>query len=213
MMHHGDAPHDGHGHVHRGGHHRFEDAEAWAQVFDDPARDAWQKPDAVLDFMKLAPDATVADIGAGTGYFAVRIARRLPRGTVLATDIEPDMVRWLTDRARDEGIENLVALRSTADDPGLDRPVDVAFMCDVFHHLEDPPRFFGRLRERLARDGRIVIVDFDPRAPQDAPGPPAAMRIAPERIVEQLRPVGLVQSRLDTTTLPYQYILELTRAN
>src|SRR6476469_3097260 len=81
-------------HHHHGEHgmpHRFENADEWAKVFDDPARDAWQKPDAVLDALELAPTMTVADVGAGTGYFSVRLARRVPHGRVIATDIEPDM--------------------------------------------------------------------------------------------------------------------------
>src|SRR5688572_8371458 len=66
--------------------HRFSDAEKWAKVFDDPERDAWQKPDEVIRALKLAPDALVADIGAGTGYFAVRFARTVPQGRVYGVD-------------------------------------------------------------------------------------------------------------------------------
>src|SRR5690606_19691251 len=79
--------------------HRFSDAERWAQVFDDPKRDLWQKPDEVLRALALPPDAVVADLGAGTGYFAVRLARRLPSGRVYGVDVEPDMVRHLAERA------------------------------------------------------------------------------------------------------------------
>lgn len=206
------APGNAHSHRHGGGQHRFEDAEQWAKVFDDPERDAWQKPQSVLGFVALQPDDTVADLGAGTGYFAMRLAEQVPKGTVLATDVEPDMVRYLTERAREQRVGNLVALRASAEDPGLDRSVDVAFMCDVYHHIEDPVTFFQRVRERLDSDGRVVIVDFDPAAPEDAPGPPRAMRVSPDQVAARLREAGLVESRRDTSTLPYQYILELTPA-
>jgi ubiquinone/menaquinone biosynthesis C-methylase UbiE len=86
-------------------HRRFDDAEKWSKVFDDPARDAWQKPVEVITALKLAPDAVVADIGSGTGYFAVRLARAVPRGKVYGADVETDMVRFLNERAAREGPE------------------------------------------------------------------------------------------------------------
>src|SRR5688500_2205030 len=90
-------PHDTHG---LGGPHAaFANADAWTQVFDDPTRDAWQRPDEVLRALELGPAMTVADVGAGTGYLSVRLARAVPRGEVIATDLEPDMVRFLSERA------------------------------------------------------------------------------------------------------------------
>jgi SAM-dependent methyltransferase len=202
--------HQHHAHRHHGGHHRFDDAEAWAERFDDPARDDWQRPDEVLRFMGLRADATVVDIGAGTGYFAMRLARAVPQGSVLANDVEPDMVRYLAQRARDEGLGNVVAIQGSASDPGLDQSIDVAFSCNVYHHIDDPVALFGLVRERLSDQGRLVIVDFEPTAPEDAPGPPKAMRVSADAVSQRLREAGFVEVRRDTTTLPYQYILELT---
>src|SRR6266496_1223846 len=90
--------------------HRFGDAEKWAKVFDDPERDAWQKPHEVIEALALAPDAVVADIGSGTGYFAVRLARFVPKGRVYGVDTEPGMVKYLAERARREGLANLVSI-------------------------------------------------------------------------------------------------------
>src|SRR5882672_3034670 len=90
--------------------HGFRDAEKWAQVFDDPARDAWQKPHEVIEALSLKPDAVVADIGAGTGYFAMRLASMLPRGRVYAIDVEPGMVKYLAERAQREGRKNMIAV-------------------------------------------------------------------------------------------------------
>jgi SAM-dependent methyltransferase len=92
------------------GHHRFDNAEEWAERFEDPARDAWQKPEQVLDWLELQPTHKVADIGAATGYFPVRIAKRVPDGKVFGVDIEPSMVDCLNKRAGDEGIDNLIAV-------------------------------------------------------------------------------------------------------
>jgi SAM-dependent methyltransferase len=204
-----NAAHDGHAHAH---HHRFEDAEAWAEQFDDPSRDAWQRPEAVLEFMALAPDAVVADLGAGTGYFAVRLARRVPQGRVLANDVEPDMVRYLGDRATKEGLANLVPVQGKPDDPALPEAVDVAFMCNVAHHIEDRPAFFRKLAARLRPGGRVVIVDFQKDAPDDVPGPPPAMRVAQDVLVAELAQAGLTLTRADGEVLPHQYIVELQLA-
>jgi tRNA G46 methylase TrmB len=81
-------------------HHRFEDAEKWAKEFDNPERDAWQKPEEILDALRLQRTSLVADIGAGTGYFSVRIAKHIPEGKIFAADIEPDMVRYLIQRGK-----------------------------------------------------------------------------------------------------------------
>src|SRR5688572_10578338 len=79
--------------------HGFGDAEKWEKVFDDPERDSWQKPHEVIQALALKPDAVVADIGAGTGYFSVRFARMLPNGRVYGVDTEPGMVKHLAERA------------------------------------------------------------------------------------------------------------------
>ena len=92
--------------------HAFEDADKWAEVFDDPKRDAWQKPHEVIEALKLKPDALIADIGAGTGYFTVRLARAVPAGKVFAVDLEPDMVKHLAERAKREHLANIVAVAS-----------------------------------------------------------------------------------------------------
>lgn len=199
-------------HRHRGGHHRFEDAEAWAEHFDDPERDAWQKPDEVVAWLGLSSSANVVDIGAGTGYFTVRLAKAVPEGVVYGNDIEPDMVRYLGERAEKEGLANVRPVKGSPDDPGVDGPVDVAFMCDVFHHIEDRATFFGHVREDLREDGRLVIVDFRKDAPDDAPGPPRAMRIAADDVVRELEGMGFSLARREQSLLPYQYVLEFTRA-
>ena len=91
------------------------DADSWAKVFDDPERDRCQKPHEVIMALRLAPDAKVADIGAGTGYFAARLAHMSPNGRIYAVDLEPDMVKYLAERAKREGLVNLLAVLAKAD--------------------------------------------------------------------------------------------------
>jgi SAM-dependent methyltransferase len=163
--------------------------------------------------MGLQPDAVVADLGAGTGYFAVRLARALPRGRVYAEDVEPDMVRYLTERAVREGLTNLVAVQGQPDDPRLPESIDAAIMVDTYHHLENPDAFFAALRARLNGSGLLVIVDFKKDGPEDAPGPPAAMRVAAEVAVAKLVTLGFAHVQTDDELLPYQYIIHLRRAD
>src|SRR5256885_7904291 len=106
--------------------HRFEDADKWSEVFDDPKRDSWQKPHEVIQALALKPDAVLADIGAGTGYFSVRFARMLPKGKVYAVDLEPDMVRHLAARVKREQLANVVAVQAAPHDPKLPERVDLA---------------------------------------------------------------------------------------
>ncbi len=192
-------------------HHRFERADEWTAQFDNPTRDAWQKPEAVLAALNLRPDMAVADVGAGTGYFAVRLARAVPRGRVYAVDIEPDMVRYLGERAASEGLANLTPVLGEVTDPRIPAEVDVAIVVDTYHHIADPTDFFGRLRDRLRPGGTLAIVDFKKDAPDDAPGPPPAMRIADEIVAAHLKKLGLSHVRTDRDSLPYQYIVLMTR--
>ena len=176
-------------------------------MFDAPDRDEWQKPDAVVAKLKLKRSSLVADIGAGTGYFTVRLAKAVPKGKVFATDVEPDMIAHITERAREAGLANVVAKQNRADNPGLGDPVDVAFLCDVVHHIEDRPAFFAKLAERLRPGGRIVIVDFAPDTP-DGPGPPKEHRLSIQTLDVELAAAELDRTATDVDLLPYQYVLE-----
>jgi cyclopropane fatty-acyl-phospholipid synthase-like methyltransferase len=190
-----------------GGHHRdhgFAGAEQWARIFDDPEREAWQKPDEVIRTLRLAADATVADIGAGTGYFAVRLARAVPEGQVIATDLEPDMVRYLTERARREGLANLRAAATPPDSPQLGKAsVDRVLVVDVWHHLGDRVAYARQLAEALRPGGLIAVVDFKLDAKH---GPPRQHRLAPEAIAADLRAAGLA-AEVSAIDLPEQYIV------
>ena len=194
-------------HQHSGGfHHSFSQAEVWAKEFDDPSRDAWQKPDQVLDALTLDRKALVADIGAGTGYFSVRLAKRVPEGKVFAIDVEPDMLRYLSERAHREHLNNVFPVVANQEGPNIPESVDVIMVVDTYHHIDDRLAYFARLKKSLRPQGRLAIVDFKPDSPE---GPPPEHRIPAEKVTEELKAAGysLVAAH---SFLPRQYFLVFT---
>jgi len=183
--------------------HSFGDAEKWAHVFDDPKRDAWQKPHEVIQSLALKPDAVVADIGSGTGYFAMRFANMVPKGRVYGVDIEPEMVKYLGERAKREKRTNIVAVAGAPDDPRLPEKADLILLVDVFHHIDERSRYFARLKGYLKPGGRIAIIDFRLDSPE---GPPPAARIAPEKVTAELKAAGYTLVKKHGF-LPNQYFL------
>lgn len=183
--------------------HSFGNAQKWAQIFDDPDRDAWQKPHEVIQALKLKPDAVIADIGSGTGYFSVRFANMTPQGRVYGVDTEPDMVKYLAERAKREGLKNITALSGKPGDPGLPEKADLIIYVDVYHHVEQRVDYFRRLQGSLKPDGRLAIIDFRLDAPN---GPPRAARIAPEQVRSELQRAGYALAE-EHGFLPNQYFL------
>jgi len=155
-------------------HHSFGGAENWANVFDDPKRDQWQKPHEVIQALGLAKNSVIADIGSGTGYFSAKLAHFVPTGHVYGVDTEPDMVKYLTDRITRDGLSNVTSITGTSDDPQLPTSVDLILMVDVFHHIDNRERYLKKLRDYLKVEGRIALIDFNK---QSTIGPPLAQRI------------------------------------
>jgi predicted methyltransferase len=184
-------------------HHSFGDAEKWAHVFDDPKRDAWQKPHEVIHALALRPDAVVADLGAGTGYFAARLANMLPQGRVYAVDVEPGMVQHLAKRAQEEHLPNLVAVQAAPDDARLPEKADLILLVDVYHHIEGREAYFRKLRDALKPGGRVAIVDFRADSPE---GPPKAARLSPRTVQAEMKAAGYALAA-QHGFLPRQYFL------
>ncbi len=188
--------------------HRFGNAEKWARIFDDPERDAWQKPAEVIRALALAPEAAVADIGSGTGYFAVRIARSLPQGRVYGVDAEPDMVRYLTHRAMREGIANITAVQAGEADPRIPAPVDLVILVNTYHHVPGRERYFRELTKSLKPGGRLAIIDFTLDSPH---GPPRRARLPAEDVKRELAAAGYRLAQ-EHAFLPHQYFLVFSPA-
>lgn len=195
LVHHGTMP------------HRFEDADAWAKHFEDPARDAWQRPEEVVAALALPQDAKVADLGSATGYFAVRLARAVPKGRVYGVDIEPDMTRYLNERAQREGLANLTAILGEPADPKIPEPVDLVLVVNTYHHIQERTAYFRQLLGSLSPSGRVAIIDVRKGQPR---GPPEQHRLTPEQVREELEAAGYSFAE-DIGFLPNQYFLIFTR--
>jgi predicted methyltransferase len=166
---------------------RFDDPKKWSASFDDPARDKWQKPAEIFAALGLKPADAVADIGAGTGYLAVRLAHHLSAGTVYAVDLEKNMVAHLAERAKANGIANLRAVQASATSPNLPEKVDLVILLNVYHHIAARPDYFRRLQASLKPGGRVAVIDYRPEA---LSGPPKRFRISAKQIESEMRAAG-----------------------
>lgn len=195
-------------HQHQPGH-SFEDTDRWVAEFESPERDRLQKPDEVVAALKLKSADRIADIGAGTGYFTRRFAKAASEGTVYAVDLEPNMLRYVAKRARSEGQKNVVPVLALPESPMLPREsVDVIFICNTIHHIENRGAYYEILRESLAPGGRLVIVDFRKDAKLEE-GPPPEMRIDRKDLERELSQAGFRLSE-EHEFLDQQYFLVFT---
>jgi ubiquinone/menaquinone biosynthesis C-methylase UbiE len=186
--------------------HSFADAERYAKSFDNPARDAWQMPDRVIAALGLKAGQTVADIGAGTGYFTVRLAKSAAAPKVFAVDVEPTMVEYVQRRAMREGLKNVVAVRAGADRTNLPESVDVVLIVDTYHHIPNRVTYFTALKTLMKPGARLAIIDFKKDSPE---GPPVEFRVTPEQVSAELAKAGFtIQTRHDF--LPRQMYLIYT---
>jgi SAM-dependent methyltransferase len=190
-------------------HRLHHDPEAYIAVLEDPERDAWQRPDQVLGALAIREGQTVADIGAGSGYFALRLARQVgPAGRLHAVDISPDMLRHLETRAREAGLTNVDPILARPDDPLLPAgSVDLVFICDAWHHIEDRVRYLATLKRALKPGARVAIVDFYER---ELPvGPPPSMKLSRDQVVGEFAAAGFRVVE-EHRFLPYQYFVVFT---
>jgi ubiquinone/menaquinone biosynthesis C-methylase UbiE len=128
-------------------------------------RDSWQQPERVIEALGLEPGNRVADLGSGSGYFTLRLARAVgPAGRVYAVDVDEQMNDYLRERVRDAGLDNVEVIRGEYEDPLLpDGEIDLLLTVNTYHHIQERPSYFRNVLTDLASDGRVAIVDFDSR--------------------------------------------------
>ncbi|MBN2196237.1 MAG: methyltransferase [Polyangiaceae bacterium] len=183
----------------------FEDVEKYIAFLERPDRAEWQKPDEVVAALKLTGDEVVADVGAGSGYFSFRLARALPKGRVVAGDVESEMVRHIHHRAVTEGVTNLQSVLIKPDDPEIPTDADWVFICDVLHHVTERPAWLGKVVASMQPGARVALIEFkEGDLPQ---GPPESAKIPKQELVKLFTGAGLVQNGEIQDLLPYQLFL------
>src|SRR5437867_915038 len=168
-----------------------------------------EEPDVALDVLKIPKGASVADIGAGSGYITVRLARRVgPEGKVYANDLQPQMLELLKRRLIHDRIANVIVVQGTIDDPNLPvASVDLELMVDVYHELSQPQAMLRHLREALKPGGRLVLLEYRKEDPTIPIRPEHKMSVAEAKL--EVEAEGFTLSKVDDA-LPRQHILIFT---
>lgn len=190
----------------QGGHERRLFPPSDLGLLDAPDRDLWQRPDQIMDAMGIADGSVVGDIGAGSGWFTIRLARRVgPQGLVYAEDVQQEMINAISRRVSREGFNNVRPKLGLGNDPRLPAAsLDAVLMVDAYHEVEDRVSMLANLAKALKPQGRLGIVDF--RLDGTGPGPSLEERVSPDVVINDAKKAGLRLIRQEPF-LQYQYFL------
>jgi ubiquinone/menaquinone biosynthesis C-methylase UbiE len=182
-----------------------------ADWLNRPERESEENPEGALDALGIRPGMVVADVGAGTGYMTLRLAKRVgPAGRVYANDLQPEMLRRLQQNAARAKIANIVPVVGEEGDPKLPAgKMDLVLLVDVYHEFSQPQKMIDKIRESLKPDGRLVLLEYRKEDPNVPIREEHKMSVA--QVKAELEPQGLVLSQV-IETLPRQHILILTKA-
>jgi ubiquinone/menaquinone biosynthesis C-methylase UbiE len=179
-------------------------------LLEAPDRDVWQKPDQIMDALRIAEGSTVADLGAGSGWFTMHLARRVgPNGIVYAEDIQTPMVDFIGVRARRENLTWVRPILGTATDPRLPAGIDAILIVDTYREVEDPVTFLRNAATSLKPQGLIGVVDFLPGG--GGPGPAPDERPDPNAVIQAAAKAGLRLARREDFP-PFVFLLVFERA-
>ncbi len=191
-------------------HHPPRSTSRYIQVLEDPSRNAWQQPEKVIATLGLKPGERVADLGAGAGYFTLRLARAVgPSGKIYGVDVSREMLDYLEKQASAQHLTNIQPVLAEPHDPKLaPASVDMIFICDTLHHISDRAMYFPLLMRALKPGGQLVNIDFYKR-PLPV-GPPVEMKIPQAEMIREAEAAGfhLIQKY---KFLKYQYFVVFKR--
>lgn len=176
-------------------------------LLEFPDRAAWQKPEQIMDALRIADGSVVADIGPGAGWFTMQLAQRVgPTGIVYARDVQREMVEAVRRRVSRAGFDNVRPALAAQDDPNLPaRALDAVSLVDVYQEIDDPVAYLRNVARSLKPNGRIGIVNYKPG--RGGPGP--AVRVERSVVETDARAAGLRMIAYEN--LPYQYLVVLGR--
>ena len=174
-------------------------------LLQGPDRDQWQKPDQIMDTLGIADGSMVADLGAGGGWFTLRLARRVgPNGRVYAEDIQRQMLEALGRRVQRENLSNVIPVLGMATDPRLPSGLDAVLIVDAYHEMDDPVTLLRNVGHSLKPHGRLGVVDFNAGA--GGPGPSPDQRVDPEAVIKAAAAAGF-QLIAREAVAPFQFLL------
>lgn len=188
-------------------HMRQSSMEELIRRFESPERDAYQQPRKVLEYLGDLKGKTVMDIGAGSGYFSVKLAAE--GATVIAADVDQEFQEFIQRRIRENDLSNIETRKIPYDDPGLARAeVDMVLMVNSYHHIENRTDYFAKVRQGIKSSGELVIIDyFKFEIPV---GPPVDHKVSMDVVVNELKEAGFTTFDVNVELLAYQFII---RAN
>ena len=188
-------------------------------LLEAPDREQWQKPDQIMDALAIADGSVVADLGAGSGWFTIRLARRVgPLGRVYAEDVQPQMIEVIRSRVQRENLSNVTTILGSAEDPRLPSRLDAVLIVDTFHEMQlaengehrDPVALLTTVARSLKPQGRLGVVDFMPGG--GGPGPAPDQRANAEDVIRTAAAAGLRLVRREEFP-PFVYLLVLARTS
>jgi ubiquinone/menaquinone biosynthesis C-methylase UbiE len=198
-------------HKHQGEANEFMNKNKFDKLverFENPEREQWQKPDVVIKFLGKLKEKVVVDIGAGTGYFAFRLAPLVK--TIIAADVDERFLEYIQKKNETLQHKNLLIRKAEYDKaPVQDKEADLVFSVNVYHHIENRVAYFSELYQKMKKGSELVIVDFKKG---DLPqGPPDSMKVSELQVLEELQKAGFKKVKIDTKSLPYQYMVKVKK--
>lgn len=173
--------------------------------FESPERDSYQQPEKVLKYLGKIEDKTIMDIGAGSGYFSVKLAEQGAR--VIAADVSEEFQAALKKRIEENNLKNIELRKIPFDSPNLAlEEVDMALIVNTYHHIENRSEYFSKVKNGTKAKGELVIIDF---FKTDVPvGPPQDHKISIDEVIAELKKAGYIHFEVNVDLLPYQYIIK-----
>lgn len=205
-----------HQNAHDGKHHSHDDTktaneymhrsstEELIERFESPERDAYQKPEIVLEYLGDLKGKKIMDIGAGSGYFSMKLADK--GAQVIAADVSDEFQTVLKKRIEENNLENIELRKIPYDSPNLaDAEVDMVLIVNTYHHIENRSDYFAKVKKGIKPDGELVVIDYFNR---ELPvGPPVNHKVSLETVKKELAAAGYTQLDVNVDLLEYQFII------
>lgn len=172
------------------------------KTFENRDRIEWQKPQQITESLGNLEGKTIADIGAGTGYFSFRLAEAGAK--VLALDVDDRFLKYIKNKKIELGDSLIQTRKVPYDDPQLDsNSVDMVIIVDTYHHIENREKYFAKVLYGLKEGGQLIVIDF--KKEETPHGPPLEMRVSGLDVLKELQQAGYSKTIIDVSSLPFQY--------